>query len=79
MIKLAYKPLSVLVSVLSGLLAGAIFKRIWKLAAREDDAPKATDARRSWHEILPAAALQGRSTAWLRRRSTAVPPRARTS
>jgi hypothetical protein len=34
-------------------------KQIWKLAAREDDAPKATDARRGWHEILPAAALQG--------------------
>jgi hypothetical protein len=59
MIKLVYKPLSVLVSVLGGLLASAIFKRIWKLAAREDDAPKATDARRSWHEILPAAALHG--------------------
>jgi hypothetical protein len=59
MIKLVYKPVSLLVSVLSGILAGAIFKRIWKLAAREDDAPKATDARRGWHEILPAAALQG--------------------
>jgi len=34
MIKLAYKPLGVLVSVLGGVLAGAIFKRIWKLAAR---------------------------------------------
>ena len=59
MLKLVYKPVSLLVSVLSGILAGAIFKRIWKLAAREDDAPKATDARRSWYEILPAAALQG--------------------
>jgi Protein of unknown function (DUF4235) len=59
MIKLFYKPASVLVSVLGGVLAGAIFKRAWKLAAREDDAPKATDARRGWREILPAAALQG--------------------
>jgi Protein of unknown function (DUF4235) len=59
MIKLLYKPVSILVSVLGGLLAGAIFKQIWKLAAREDDAPKATDARRGWHEILPAAAVQG--------------------
>ena len=59
MIKLVYKPVSLLVSVLGGILAGAIFKRVWKLAAREDDAPKATDARRGWHEILPAAALQG--------------------
>jgi hypothetical protein len=59
MIKLVYKPVSLLVSVLGGLLAGVIFKRIWKLAAREENAPKATDAGRGWHEILPAAALQG--------------------
>ena len=59
MIKLFYKPVSILVSVLGGMLAGAIFKQVWKLAAREDDAPKATDARRGWREILAAAALQG--------------------
>jgi Protein of unknown function (DUF4235) len=59
MIKLIYKPVSLLVSVLGGMLAGAIFKQIWKLAAREDDAPKASDAQRGWREILPAAALQG--------------------
>ena len=51
--------MSLLVSVLSGVLAGAIFKQLWRVSAREDDAPKATDARRGWHEILPAAALQG--------------------
>jgi predicted metal-dependent enzyme (double-stranded beta helix superfamily) len=59
MIKLLYKPVGMLVSVLGGMLAGAIFKQVWKIAAREDDAPKATDARRGWREILPAAALQG--------------------
>jgi hypothetical protein len=59
MIKLLYKPVGMLVSVLGGMLAGAIFKRVWKIAAREDDAPKATDARRGWREILLAAALQG--------------------
>jgi predicted metal-dependent enzyme (double-stranded beta helix superfamily) len=59
MIKLLYKPVALLVSVLGGILAGAIFKQIWKLAAREDDAPKATDARRGWREVLSAAALQG--------------------
>lgn len=59
MIKLLYKPVGMLVSVLGGLLAGAIFKQVWKIAAREDDAPKATDARRGWREILLAAALQG--------------------
>ena len=59
MIKVLYKPLGLLVSVLGGLVAGAIFKRIWKLAAHEDDAPQATDADRGWREVLIAAALQG--------------------
>jgi Protein of unknown function (DUF4235) len=59
MTKLLYKPVGILVSVLGGVLAGAIFKRVWKITAREDDAPKATDARRGWREILLAAALQG--------------------
>ena len=59
MIKFVYKPVSLLISVLGGMLASAIFKQIWKLAAREDEAPEATDARRGWHEILLAAALQG--------------------
>jgi Protein of unknown function (DUF4235) len=59
MIKLLYKPLGMLVSVLGGVIAGAIFKRVWKVAAREDDAPKATDAQRGWREVLLAAALQG--------------------
>ena len=59
MIKLLYKPVGMLVSVLGGVIAGAIFKRVWKVAAREDDAPKATDAQRGWREILLAAALQG--------------------
>ena len=59
MIKLFYKPVSMLVSVLGGILAGAIFKKVWKIIGREDDAPKATDAQRGWREILLAATLQG--------------------
>ncbi len=59
MIKLLYKPVGMLVSVLGGLVAGAIFKKVWKIAAGEDEAPKATDERRGWREILLAAALQG--------------------
>lgn len=59
MTKLVYKPVSLLVSVLGGVLAGAIFKKIWQLAAHEDEAPQATDAARSWPEILLAAALHG--------------------
>ena len=59
MIKFVYKLVSILVSVLGGLLAGAIFKRVWRLAAREEEAPTATDVRRGWSEVLVAATLQG--------------------
>ena len=59
MAKLVYRPLSMLVSIVGGILASAIFKRIWKLAAGEDEAPRATDAGKGWPEILTAAALQG--------------------
>jgi hypothetical protein len=59
MTKLAFKPVSMLAGVGGGLLAGAIFKKVWQLAAGEDEAPKATDAGRGWLEILIAAALQG--------------------
>ncbi len=59
MIKLLYKPVSMLASVLGGILAGAIFKRAWKIIGREDDMPKSADARRSWRQVMLAAALQG--------------------
>jgi hypothetical protein len=59
MIKLLYKPVSIVVSVLSGALAGAVFKRIWKAAAGEEEAPTATDIRHGWREVLTAAALHG--------------------
>jgi Protein of unknown function (DUF4235) len=57
MIKPLYKPVSMLVSVPGGILAGAIFKKAWKIIGREDDMPKATDARRGWREVMLAAAL----------------------
>jgi hypothetical protein len=44
MAKLVYRPLSMLISIAGGILAGAIFKRIWKLAPGQDEVPKATDA-----------------------------------
>jgi Protein of unknown function (DUF4235) len=59
MIKMLYKLVGMLLGVVAGMLAGAIFKGAWKIAAREGDAPKATDARRGWREVLAAAALQG--------------------
>ncbi|HEU5158177.1 MAG TPA: DUF4235 domain-containing protein [Streptosporangiaceae bacterium] len=57
--KMAYKALSLAFSVLGGVLAGAVFKQVWKLVAREDDAPDADDRDRGWREVLIAAAVQG--------------------
>jgi len=59
MSKLLYKAIGMGVSVLGGIVATALFKRIWKLWAKEEEAPSATDARRSWPEVILAAALQG--------------------
>ena len=59
MAKLSYRLLSMLVSFGGGLLATAIFKKVWKLTPGADEAPKSTDASKSWPEVLTAAALQG--------------------
>jgi hypothetical protein len=57
--KLFYKAIGMGVSVLGGIVASAIFKRVWREATDEDEAPAATDARRSWSEVLIAAAIHG--------------------
>lgn len=59
MIKLLYRPLGLGFSVAGGVLAGMLFKQIWKLVAGEEDAPKATEQDRTWREVLLAASLQG--------------------
>ena len=57
--KLLYKPVSILVSVLGGMLAAAIFNKVWKVASGGEEAPHPTDIRRGSREVLVAAALQG--------------------
>jgi hypothetical protein len=52
-------PFGVALAFCFGVVAGALFKRTWKLVAREEDAPKATDRQRTWLEVLPAAAVHG--------------------
>ena len=56
---LLYKPFGVLVSVLGGVIARAIFKRVWSAIANESEAPKAKDRERGWREVIAAAAAQG--------------------
>ncbi len=59
MLKAIYKPLGALLSILGGVLASFLFTRVWKTVAGEPEAPKATEAHRSWGDVLSAAALQG--------------------
>ncbi|MBB5868859.1 putative metal-dependent enzyme (double-stranded beta helix superfamily) [Allocatelliglobosispora scoriae] len=57
--KIVYKPVGLIGGALAGVAAGMAFKQLWRLASGEDDTPNATDERRTWREILIAAALQG--------------------
>ena len=57
--KLRYRPFGLASSVLGGVVAGMVFKQVWKRIADEEDAPKAIDARRGWREVIVAAAFQG--------------------
>jgi len=57
--KLLYKPIGMVAGVGAGLIAGAIFKRVWQVVAHEQDAPDAKDKQRSWSEVVAAATVQG--------------------
>lgn len=57
--KIAYRPVGLLLGMSAGLLAGAVFKQVWKMTAGDGEAPNPTDEDRGWVEVLAAAALQG--------------------
>ena len=59
MAKLVYRPFGLLFSVLGAVLAGMLFKQVWKRVSGKKDAPKAKESEYGWREVLPAAALQG--------------------
>ncbi len=58
-VKLMYKPIGLVASVVGGLLASMAFARLWRAVAGKGKAPEATDQAQSWGDILPAAALHG--------------------
>jgi hypothetical protein len=58
-VRILYKPWGVVAGVLGGLVAGAVFKRVWRLALGEEETPNATDPARGWTETALAAALEG--------------------
>ena len=58
--KILYKPLALIISVIGGLIASAIFNKIWALLPTEgDEAPDSTDEQASWRDVAIAATVQG--------------------
>src|SRR5215467_5202424 len=57
--QILFKIMGFLSGALAGMVASTIVKKLWEVTPGEDEAPEATDTRRSWGEILTAAALQG--------------------
>ncbi|HLS76157.1 MAG TPA: DUF4235 domain-containing protein [Nocardia sp.] len=57
--KTLYKPLGIVLGVLGGIAANAVFTRVWRGVSGRDEAPRATAADHGWKEVLVAAALQG--------------------
>ncbi|WGW11730.1 DUF4235 domain-containing protein [Saxibacter everestensis] len=59
--KLLYRPIGLVSSVIAGILAGQVFKQVWKRAApgNNEDAPKALESEYRVRDVLLAAAIQG--------------------
>ncbi len=59
--KILYRPIGLAGSLIGGLIAGTIFKYVWKWAAPGDkpDPPKPLETEYPFKEILLAAAIQG--------------------
>ena len=73
--KMLFKIMGFFSGAFAGMLASAIVKKLWQVTPGEDEAPDATDTRRSWGEILTAAAVQGAIFAVIRaavERTTAI-------
>jgi len=57
--QLAYRPIGLIGGIMAGVVSGAIFKQVWKVVAKEDDAPGALQSEYSLPEVVLAAAVQG--------------------
>lgn len=54
-----YKLLSMAIGLLGGVVAGAVYKQLWKWISGEEEAPDPTDPDHTWREVFPAAVLRG--------------------
>lgn len=59
--KVLYRPIGLVSGIVSGALAGVVFKQLWKVASpsHSKDTPKALESEFPLREILLAAAVQG--------------------
>ena len=57
--KLLYKPFGLVIGVLGGRAAGALFTRLWRGLAHENKAPNATDQNSGWPQVIIASAIKG--------------------
>jgi hypothetical protein len=57
--KVVYRPVGMASSVAGGVVAGIVFKQVWKRVRGQDDSPKALESEYGWREVLLAAAVQG--------------------
>ena len=57
--KLAYRPIGLVAGLVAGSLSGIVFKQVWKLVAKEEEAPSALQSEYRMREVVLAAAIQG--------------------
>jgi chorismate-pyruvate lyase len=57
--QIAYRPVGLIAGLAAGALSGAIFKQVWKVVAKEEDAPTALQSEYKMREVVLAAAIQG--------------------
>ena len=58
-VKVSYKAVNLIASIVGGLVVGLIFNRAWSVIEQGEDVPRPTDEQQGWREILLAAGLQG--------------------
>jgi hypothetical protein len=59
--RMLYRPIGLVSSLLGGLIAGVVFKQIWRLATpgEQSDPPKALETEYPFKQIMLAAVIQG--------------------